>query len=50
MGVDAWITLGVVVLVVGTLMLTRIGPDLVLLGGLGLVLAAGIVDPHEALA
>ena len=42
--------MGVVAVVVGALMLTRIVPDLVMLGGLGLLLVAGVLDPHEAFA
>ncbi len=50
MDVAAWYTLGVVLVVVTTLVLTRIGPDLVFIGGLTLLLVAGVVTPQEALA
>ncbi|MDZ7703708.1 MAG: SLC13 family permease [Trueperaceae bacterium] len=50
MDVAAWYTLGVVLLVVATLVLTRIGPDLVFIGGLTLLIVAGVVSPQDALA
>jgi di/tricarboxylate transporter len=48
LGWEAWATLGVVGLVVGLLVLTRMSPDLILLGGLGILLTAGILTPQEA--
>ena len=50
MSPDAWITLGVVALVIGLLALTRISPDLIVLGGLTLLLVSGVLDANEALA
>jgi di/tricarboxylate transporter len=50
MDIQAVATIGVLVLVVGTLVLTRIGPDLVMFGGLTLLLVFGVIGPHEALA
>jgi di/tricarboxylate transporter len=50
MGWEAWATLGVVVLVMGLLAATRIGPDLIMLGGLTLLVTAGILPPTDALA
>jgi len=44
------VTLGVFLLVFGLLALTRIGPDLVMLGGLTLLLTAGVLTPEQALA
>lgn len=44
------ITLGVLVAVVLALCLLRSGPDLVLLGGLTVLLIVGIITPQEALA
>jgi di/tricarboxylate transporter len=49
-GWEAWLTLSVVVLVVGVLALTRIAADLVLVGGVALLLAAGVITPAEALS
>lgn len=42
--------LGVTGLVAGLLVFTRIGPDLVFVGGLTLLLVAGVLTPSEALA
>jgi di/tricarboxylate transporter len=47
---QAAVTLGVFLLVLATLVLTRIGPDLVMLGGVTLLLTAGVLKPDEALA
>lgn len=43
-------TLGVLLAVTLALCLTNVGPDLVLLGGLTVLMVAGIVDPQHALA
>ena len=48
LGWQAWTTLAVVALVVGLLIFTRNSPDVVLLGGLILLLTAGILTPAEA--
>lgn len=48
--VDAWITVGVVIGVVGALVADLGRPDLVLLGGLATLLVAGVVTPSEAFA
>ena len=50
MSLDAWITLGVLVAVIGLLAATRIGPDLIMLAGLTVLLVAGVVGPEEALS
>lgn len=50
MNFDIALTLAVLVTVVCSLSFLRVGPDLVLLGGLTLLLAAGIVEPAGALA
>ncbi|HTK74444.1 MAG TPA: SLC13 family permease [Gemmataceae bacterium] len=47
---QAAVTLGVLVLVLGMLALTRVGPDLVMLGGMTLLLTARVLTPEEALA
>jgi di/tricarboxylate transporter len=59
MGMDAWTTVGVVVLVMAMLVKSRISPDILLLGGLTLLLVLptrdaagvwrmGIIEPAEA--
>jgi di/tricarboxylate transporter len=50
MGLDAWFTVAVVILVLGLLAFTRAAPDLVLLGALTLLLISNIISPVEALA
>ena len=50
MGLAAWFALGVVGLVLVLLATTRISPDLVLIGGVLLLLLVGILEPPEALA
>jgi di/tricarboxylate transporter len=47
---DAWLSLGVVALVVALLALTRYGADLVLTAGVALLLVLGVLSPTEALA
>jgi di/tricarboxylate transporter len=47
---DAWFTLGVLALVFGLLVWSRLPPDVVLIGGVVLVLFKGILEPKEALA
>ncbi|MFD2113318.1 SLC13 family permease [Thiorhodococcus fuscus] len=46
---DAWLAVTVVVCVIGSLALTRWSADLVLVGGLSLLLLAGVLTPAEAL-
>lgn len=46
----AWFTLGLVGVMVGLLALTRIAPDVILIGGVTLLLLLGIISPTEALA
>ena len=47
---DAWITLGVVGLVFGLLAGTRIGPDVILCGGVTLLVTLQVLTPAEAIA
>ena len=47
---QAWTTVGVVALVFGLLITTQIAADIVLLGGLTLLLVIGVVTPAEALS
>lgn len=46
---DAWFTIGTLCLVMGFLVFSRIGPEVVLMGGLTLLLVSGILTPSEAL-
>jgi di/tricarboxylate transporter len=48
--VDAWVTVGVVVGVVGALVSDWGRPDLVLLGGVAMLLVTGVVTPSQAFA
>ncbi len=50
MGWEAWLTLSVVVLVIGVLAFTRVAADLALVGGVALLLAARVITPADALA
>jgi len=50
MGLDGWLTLAVVGMVVGLLAFTRLSPDLTLLSALAVLLLAGVLDPGEALS
>ncbi len=50
MGFEAWFTFAVIIVMLGFLTLTHIGPDTVLMGGVTLLLITGILAPQEALA
>jgi di/tricarboxylate transporter len=50
MGIEAWLTLAVVVLCVSLLATNRFPSDAVMVGGLTLLLLAGVLRPGEALA
>ncbi len=45
----AWFTVGLVGVLVGLLALTRVSPDVILVGGVTLLLLLGIITPTEAL-
>ncbi|MEE8555167.1 MAG: SLC13 family permease [bacterium] len=47
---EAWTTLAVLAMVLGLLVFTHIPPDIVLVGGLTLLLVSGVLTPAEALA
>jgi di/tricarboxylate transporter len=47
---DAWYAIAVVAATMATLVLTRIGPDIVLVAGLTALLVPGVLTPSEALA
>ncbi|MCB9656451.1 MAG: SLC13 family permease [Sandaracinaceae bacterium] len=48
MTVDAWITVAVITAMVLVMAFNLAGPDLVLVGGLAVLLAAGVIAPNEA--
>lgn len=50
MELNAWISVGVVILVIATLALTSASADLVMLGGVVLLMTLGVLAPSEALA
>ncbi|HWP91996.1 MAG TPA: SLC13 family permease [Thermodesulfobacteriota bacterium] len=50
MPLDAWVVLVVIMLTIGSLIFTRISPDLILVGALTVLLAARVVSPTEALS
>ena len=50
MNVEAWITIGVITLCFLTLILTRWAADVVLMGGLTLLLLLGVLTPEAALS
>ena len=50
MSLDAWITVGVVALVMGLLAATRVTPYLILLGGLVLLLTVGVIGEADLLS
>jgi di/tricarboxylate transporter len=50
LGWQAWVTIALVVSILGVLVSTRLPSDYVFLGGLGILLLSGILDPSEAFA
>jgi di/tricarboxylate transporter len=50
LGWDAWFTLCIVVLVLGTLIATRLDTDVVLVGAITLLIVSGVLAPKEGLA
>ncbi|MGD9647882.1 MAG: SLC13 family permease, partial [Pirellulales bacterium] len=50
MSIEGWFTIAVVGLVLLALMLTQLAPDVILVGGLVVLLLSGILAPDEALA
>lgn len=50
MTLAAWITVAAILLVVVALMSNRVSPDLAMLGGLTVLLVAGVVPPAEAVS
>ncbi len=49
MGLEAWFTLGLVLTIVGLLAGTRIAPDVIMMGGVTLLLLSGVLTTEEAL-
>ncbi|MGW8311128.1 MAG: SLC13 family permease [Thiogranum sp.] len=47
---DAWFTLGVIFLCLGLLVRNRVSPDMAMVGGLTLLLVAGVLTTEQALA
>ncbi|HJS74159.1 MAG TPA: SLC13 family permease, partial [Vicinamibacteria bacterium] len=47
---DAWLTLGVLLLMLTLLALTNVSADFAMLGGLTLLMVAGVITPREGLA
>ncbi|NNL06295.1 MAG: SLC13 family permease [Gammaproteobacteria bacterium] len=50
MGWEGWFSIGVTSVCFSILALTRISPDIVMVGGLTLLLVAGVLSPDQALA
>ena len=47
-GIDAWITIGTVLGMFSTLLLTKLRPDAVFLAAIGVLFATGVLDAKEA--
>jgi len=50
MSIEAWLTLGLVLAEIGLLAFTRFAPDIIMMGGLTLLLLTGILTPEESLS
>lgn len=50
LSIHAWLTLAVIVAIFGSLALTQLATDLVMLAGLTVLLVGGVLTPREALA
>lgn len=50
MGLAGWITIATILLIVAALMSNRIPPDMAMLGGLTILMVAGVVPPAEAVS
>ncbi|TFH85095.1 TRAP transporter large permease subunit [Billgrantia azerbaijanica] len=50
MPLDAWLSLSIVTAVFLLMALTRLGPDIILLGAVILLLTLGVIDPEQALS
>lgn len=49
MTVEAWLTIGVICLVIAGLMSNRISPDVAMMGGLTLLMLSGVLEPIDAI-
>ncbi|MFG6667099.1 SLC13 family permease [Halomonas sp. HNIBRBA4712] len=49
MSLDAWIALGVVLTVFPLMALSRLGPDMILMGAVVVLMTLGVIDPGQAL-
>ncbi|WNL43206.1 SLC13 family permease [Halomonas sp. PAMB 3264] len=49
MSLDAWIAIGVVLTVFPLMALSRLGPDIILMGAVVVLLTLGVIDPSQAL-
>ncbi|UYF98984.1 MULTISPECIES: SLC13 family permease [unclassified Halomonas] len=49
MSLDAWIAIGVVLTVFPLMALSRLGPDIILMGAVVVLLTLGVIDPGQAL-
>ena len=50
MGWEGWFSIAIIILCFSTLALTRYSPDIVMVGGLTLLLLAGVLSPEQALS
>ena len=50
MGPDAWFTLALILTCVMVLVLTRVPPDVVMIGAVGILMATGVLSPEVGLA
>jgi di/tricarboxylate transporter len=50
LGIDAWLTLAVIALIVALLIRTRVAPDVILVGGLTILIVTRVISPEAALA
>ncbi|MFW6344851.1 MAG: SLC13 family permease [Halomonas sp.] len=50
MPLDAWISLAVTIAAVAAMALSRLGPDIILLGAVILLLTLGVIEPEQALS
>lgn len=49
MSLDAWIAVGVVLTIFPLMTLSRLGPDIILLGAVVVLMTLGVIDPQQAL-
>ena len=49
MSLDAWIAVGVVLTIFPLMALSRLGPDIILMGAVVVLMTLGVIDPQQAL-